>query len=118
MATRLTWITSSVIDTTMTIMATPTLYSEVGEVGEYTIDAVFTDPLSSTKTSISTLSVVEPCDFDNSNLVFTPNPTPALAAYAIDDPEATYTVTFEDTISDHFGVDFTCGDRRSNFRRL
>jgi hypothetical protein len=102
----LTWITSIVTDTTMTITATPTLYSEVGE---YTIDAVFTDPLSSTKTSIFTLSVVEPCDFDNSNLVVTPTFTPPLAAYAIDDPEATYTVTFEDTISDHFGVDFTCG---------
>ena len=102
----LTWITSSVTDTTMTITATPTLYSEVGE---YSIDAVFTDPLSSTKTNIFTLSVVEPCDFDNSNLVVTPTFTPALAPYAIDDPEATYTVTFEDTISDHFGVDFTCG---------
>ena len=105
-STELTWITSSLTDTTLTITATPTLYSDVGE---YTIDAVFTDPLSSTKTGIFTLSVVDPCDFSNANMVVTSTFTPALASYAIDDAEVSYSVEFSDTISDFFVVDDVCG---------
>jgi len=90
----------------MTITIAPTLYDHVGD---YTVNAVFTSPLSSTKTSLFDIEVVDPCTFDNANMVVSHVFTPALAAYAIADPAVTYSLVFSDTISTHFDVPYTCG---------
>ena len=90
----------------MTITITPTLYEHVGV---YSVDAVFTAPLSSTKSALFTLTVNDPCDFDNTRMTVTHAFTPALLPYKIADPAATSALVFSDTISDHFGVPYTCG---------
>jgi len=57
----LTWITSEVTDTTMTITSTPTLYEHVGD---YIVDIVFSEPIVQTIPGKFTITVVDPCLLD------------------------------------------------------
>ena len=91
----------------MTITATPTLYSEVGL---YTIDAVFTAPIVSTKTSIFTLDVVDPClkEVLNWDIIEYPVATTVIP-YTFGDGPNNSTMTVINDIDVFFGTDYTCG---------
>ena len=97
------FLSTALSGSTLTITASPTLYSQVGS---YSITAKFAVPNLATLADVFILNVVDPCTA--SNVVFTQVITPSLAPYSINSPSVNYQLILDDNVSSYFNVPNTC----------